>query len=130
VTSVLLRVKRQRRGRKQRDFQILKYKNLKNLFYTLIILIMFLKMIIKAILYTENLQITERVLYDNLLRKPIQELLNHPSRNQTVVRRTMAVSLAVVSRQEIIRWIFVTSNRYITVKRSSGCSSSFILRVR
>jgi len=35
---------------------------------------MFLKTtIIKVILYTENLQITERVLYDNLLRIPIQD---------------------------------------------------------
>jgi len=37
---------------------------------------MFLKIKnIKATLYTENLQITERVLYDNLLRNTIQELL-------------------------------------------------------
>jgi len=86
-------------------------------------IIMLLKMIIKAILYAENLQITERVLYDNLLRKPIHELLNHSSRNQMVASRTMAVSLAAVLREEVISWMFVTSNRYITVKRSSGCST-------
>jgi hypothetical protein len=31
-------------------------------------------MIIKAILYTENLQMTEGVLYDNLPRTPMQDI--------------------------------------------------------
>ena len=40
-----------------------------------------------------------------------------------VATRTMVLSLAVVSREEVISWMFMTSNRYITVKRSSGCST-------
>jgi len=113
VSSVLLRVKKERRGRKQQDFQILKkIRKIYLSFSTLTILTMFLKiMIIKAILYTENLQVTERILYDNLLRKPIQELLNHFSRSQMVATWTMAVSLAVVSREEVTIWMFMTSNR-------------------
>jgi hypothetical protein len=67
-------------------------------------------MVIKAILYTENLQITERVLYDNLLRTPIKDFLNHSSPNQLVATWTMAFSLVVVSREEDINWMFMTSN--------------------
>lgn len=100
------------------NIQIKKSEKIYLSFSTLAIFIMFLKMIIKAILYTENLQITERVIYGNLPRKPIQELLNHSSRNQMVASWTMAVFLAVLSREEVIRWMFLTNNRYITVKRS------------
>jgi hypothetical protein len=45
--------------------------------------------------------------------------------------RTMAFSFAVASREEVISWMFVTSNRYITVNRLSDCSKvvSFVGRV-